>query len=56
MHSVWGERGASPLLANVYRHYVFDLWAQAWRQKQTGRDVIIVRLADVVVVVSSTRR
>src|SRR6266568_4607386 len=27
---------ASPLLANVYLHYVFDLWAQAWRRKQAG--------------------
>lgn len=36
----------SPLLANVYLHYVFDLWAQRWR-KQAGRgDVIVVRYAD----------
>ena len=41
---------ASPLLANVYLHYVFDLWAQAWRRKQAGGDVIIVRLADDIVV------
>ncbi len=41
---------ASPLLANVYLHYVFDLWAQAWRRKQTGGDVIIVRFADDIVV------
>src|SRR5207249_7413506 len=26
---------ASPLLANVYLHYVFDLWVQAWRQKRS---------------------
>ena len=37
---------ASPLLANGYLHYVFDLWAQAWRQKQACGDVIIVRFAD----------
>src|SRR2546425_7189026 len=37
---------ASPLLANVYLHYVFDLWAHAWRQKQAGGEVIIVRFAD----------
>jgi hypothetical protein len=28
---------ASPLLANVYLHYVFDLWAQAWRRKTSRR-------------------
>ena len=39
----------SPLLANVYLHYVFDLWAQAWRRKARG-DVIIVRWADDFVV------
>jgi RNA-directed DNA polymerase len=41
---------ASPLLANVYLHYVFDLWVQAWRQKQAHGDVIVVRFADDVVV------
>src|SRR5437016_6705410 len=40
---------ASPLLANVYLHYVFDLWAQAWRRKQAGGDMIIVRFADDIV-------
>jgi group II intron reverse transcriptase/maturase len=37
--------GISPLIANIYLHYVMDLWAHAWRQKAKG-DVIIVRLAD----------
>jgi len=37
---------ASPLLANVYLHYVFDLWADAWRRKVAKGDVIIVRYAD----------
>ena len=37
---------ASPLLANVYLHYVFDLWVQAWRRKRAQGDVIIVRFAD----------
>ncbi len=37
---------ASPLLANVYLHYVFDLWVQSWRRKQAHGDVIIVRFAD----------
>jgi RNA-directed DNA polymerase len=41
---------ASPLLANVYLHYVFDLWAQTWRRKQAGDDMIIVRFADDIVV------
>jgi group II intron reverse transcriptase/maturase len=37
------------LLANVYLHYVFDLWAQQWRRQSNG-DVIIVRFADDFVV------
>ena len=36
----------SPLLANIYLHYVFDLWAQAWRRKRSHGDVIVVRFAD----------
>jgi len=40
----------SPLLANVYLHYVFDLWADQWRKTQTQGDVIIVRYADDFVV------
>jgi hypothetical protein len=34
---------ASPLLANVYRHYVFDLWAERWRRHEASGDMIIVR-------------
>ncbi len=41
---------ASPLLANIYLHYAFDLWAQAWRLKQAHGDIIVVRYADDVVV------
>ena len=41
---------ASPLLANVYLHYVFDLWVQVWRQKHAHGDVIVVRFADDIVV------
>jgi RNA-directed DNA polymerase len=41
---------ASPLLANVYLHYVFDRWAQAWRRKQASGDMIVVRFADDIVV------
>ncbi len=36
----------SPLLANVYLHYVFDLWVQWWRRRYAHGDVIIVRFAD----------
>ncbi len=36
----------SPLLANVYLHYVFDLWAEGWRGHRASGDVIIVRFAD----------
>src|SRR5712664_727231 len=40
----------SPLLANVYLHYVFDLWVEAWRKKVANGDVIVVRYADDLVV------
>ena len=40
----------SPLLANVYLHYVFDLWARRWRKTQAHGDVIVVRYADDVIV------
>src|SRR4051794_12118972 len=40
----------SPLLANVYLHYVFDLWAHQWRQRHAHGDVVIVRFADDFVV------
>jgi group II intron reverse transcriptase/maturase len=40
---------ASPLLANIYLHYVFDLWVQAWRKKHAHGDVIVVRFADDIV-------
>jgi len=40
----------SPLLANVYLHYVFDLWADLWRSQRAKGDVIIVRFADDVIV------
>src|SRR6266550_4438845 len=39
----------TPLLANVYLHYVFDLWAQQWRRRYARGDVLIVRYADDVV-------
>ena len=40
----------SPLLANVYLHYVFDQWAERWRRRQARGDVIVVRYADDFVV------
>jgi RNA-directed DNA polymerase len=36
----------SPLLANVYLHYVFDLWVQQWRSRHARGEVIVVRYAD----------
>ncbi|MCA1708036.1 MAG: group II intron reverse transcriptase/maturase [Actinobacteria bacterium] len=41
---------ASPLLANVYLHYVFDLWAHQWRTRHAHGDVVITRFADDFVV------
>jgi len=40
----------SPLLANVYLHYAFDLWAQRWRKTQARGDMVIVRYADDFIV------
>ena len=40
----------SPLLANVYAHYVLDLWAHQWRTRHARGDVVIVRFADDFVV------
>jgi group II intron reverse transcriptase/maturase len=40
----------SPLLANIYMHYVFDLWAHRWRRRKAQGDVVIVRYADDFVV------
>lgn len=51
-----GEEGVpqggsiSPLLANIYLHYVFDLWADQWRRRHADGDVIIVRFCDDFVV------
>ena len=41
---------ASPLLANIYLHYAFDLWTQVWRRKLASGDIIVVRFADDIVV------
>src|SRR5215475_4913991 len=40
----------SPLLANIYLHYVFDLWIQQWRTSKGHGDVLVVRFADDFVV------
>jgi group II intron reverse transcriptase/maturase len=40
----------SPLLANIYLHYAFDLWANRWRQREATGNMIIVRYADDTVV------
>jgi RNA-directed DNA polymerase len=37
---------ASPLLANVYLHYVFDRWASQWRKRHARGDMVVVRFAD----------
>jgi len=40
----------SPLLANVYLHYVFDLWIQWWRSERSRGDVVVIRYADDFVI------
>jgi RNA-directed DNA polymerase len=40
---------ASPLLANIYLHYAFDLWVRAWRRKHARGGMIVVRYADDIV-------
>ena len=40
----------SPLLANIYLHYVLDLWAERWRRREAAGDMIIVRYADDFIV------
>src|SRR5258708_9131322 len=47
---------ASPLLANIYLHYVFDLWVNQWRKKRAQGDVIVVRYADDIVLGFEHRR
>jgi RNA-directed DNA polymerase len=40
----------SPLLANIYLHYVYDLWVHAWRRRRATGDMIVVRYADDTIV------
>jgi group II intron reverse transcriptase/maturase len=39
----------SPLLANIYLHYAFDVWAQQWRKRHVQGRMIVVRYADDIV-------
>jgi RNA-directed DNA polymerase len=41
---------ASLLLANLYLHYLFDLWADVWRKKVVKGDVVVIRYAGDLVV------
>lgn len=53
---IYAEQGTpqgssvSPLLANVFLHYVYDLWVQQWRKQKAHGEVIVVRFADDTVV------
>jgi retron-type reverse transcriptase len=53
---IYNEQGtpqgssASPLLANVFLHYVYDLWVQQWRKQKARGEVIVIRFADDTVV------
>jgi len=51
VETVGSPQGAtiSPLLANVYLHYVFDLWVEKWRRCHARGDVIVVRYADDII-------
>jgi RNA-directed DNA polymerase len=48
--------GISPLLANVYLHYVFDLWVEWWRRNRCRGDVVVVRYADDFVIGFQSQR
>src|SRR5450755_3764692 len=39
----------SPLLANIYLHYAFDLWVNVWRQKWAQGEAVVVRYADDII-------
>lgn len=40
----------SPILANVYLHYVYDLWVHRWRRTTASGDMIVIRYADDMIV------
>jgi len=56
LNATYSEEGVpqggsvSPMLANVYLHYVFDLWVEWWRRRHAAGDVIVVRFCDDFVV------
>jgi hypothetical protein len=39
----------SPLLANIYLHYAFDLWVNVWRKKWAQGEVVVIRYADDII-------
>jgi RNA-directed DNA polymerase len=39
----------SPLLANIYLHYAFDLWVNVWREKWAHGEVVVIRYADDII-------
>jgi len=39
----------SPLLANIYLHYAFDLWVNVWRKKWAHGEVVVIRYADDII-------
>jgi hypothetical protein len=45
-HAVGRVLNQSPTLANLYLHYVLDVWVKAWRKKEARGDMIVVRYAD----------
>nr|WP_213157522.1 group II intron reverse transcriptase/maturase [Parachlamydia sp. AcF125] len=53
---IYNEQGtpqgssASPLLANVFLHYVYDMWIQQWRKQKACGNVVVIRFADDTVV------
>jgi RNA-directed DNA polymerase len=52
VQEVGSPQGAtvSPLLANIYLHYAFDLWVEWWRRRHASGDVLVVRYADDIII------
>lgn len=52
---IWAQEGTpqggsiSPLLANIYLHYVFDLWVHWWRERHAKGEVYVIRYADDII-------
>ena len=47
--------GISPILANVFLHYAFDLWIHQWRKRRRAAEIVVVRYADDMVFGASTK-